>query len=256
MKRIIISVTVFSILLCSCGTSAGDGAYLGSGLGSILGSAIGGITGGPRGSDIGTLIGMAGGAVVGATVANSVDKEQHIVPDNRQVTTDNVPDDVVDESNSGDDRIYDFNSPEYTTSKTTQMPISNDSLVANLYKHSLSSVSKPRVEIRNARFIDDNSDGKIQRGELSKVIFEVINHGSDTLSDVQPIVKETTGNKHIKISAGIHIETILPNNGIRYTALVFADKRLSVGNIKLSLSVIANGREQASSISFVIPTIK
>ena len=58
-KYLIISVGAL-MMLSSCGTYTGSGAYAGSGLGAILGSAIGGIAGGPRGSDLGTIIGMAG----------------------------------------------------------------------------------------------------------------------------------------------------------------------------------------------------
>ena len=54
------------LLLSSCDTYTGSGAYAGATFGSILGSAIGGLSGGPRGSDMGTIIGMAGGAAVGA----------------------------------------------------------------------------------------------------------------------------------------------------------------------------------------------
>ena len=62
------------LLLGSCDSYTGAGAYMGSSLGSVLGSAIGGIAGGPRGSDIGTLVGAATGAVVGAAVGDAADQ--------------------------------------------------------------------------------------------------------------------------------------------------------------------------------------
>ena len=62
------------LLLSSCGTYTGSGAYTGSGLGAILGSAIGGLSDGPRGSDIDTIIGMVGGAVIGGAIGNQADK--------------------------------------------------------------------------------------------------------------------------------------------------------------------------------------
>ena len=64
MKKPLILLFSSVLLLSSCGTYTGSGAYVGGSFGSILGSAIGGIAGGPRGSDIGTIIGMAGGAAV------------------------------------------------------------------------------------------------------------------------------------------------------------------------------------------------
>ena len=64
------------VLLSSCDTYTGSGAYAGGSIGSILGSAIGGLSGGPRGSDMGTIIGMAGGAVVGAVIGSQADQAQ------------------------------------------------------------------------------------------------------------------------------------------------------------------------------------
>lgn len=95
----------------------------------------------------------------------------------------------------------------------------------------------PTLEIRNARFVDDNQDGLISRGELSKIIFEVYNTGNQVVYDVQPTVVEMTGNKHLFISPSMHVEKIMPGKGIRYTALVKADNRLKDGNAKF-LSLI------------------
>ena len=65
-----------SLVMGSCDTYTGSGAYAGGSIGSILGSAIGGLSGGPRGSDMGTIIGMAGGAVVGAVIGSQADQAQ------------------------------------------------------------------------------------------------------------------------------------------------------------------------------------
>ena len=59
MKKGLVYAISATLLLSSCNSYTGMGAYTGSSLGSILGSAIGGIAGGPRGSDLGTLVGMA-----------------------------------------------------------------------------------------------------------------------------------------------------------------------------------------------------
>ena len=70
MKKILILAASAVLMLSSCGTYTGSGAYTGGVLGSVLGSAIGGLSGGPRGSDLGTIVGMAGGAaVLGGLVA-------------------------------------------------------------------------------------------------------------------------------------------------------------------------------------------
>ena len=260
MRKTIIIFAAIALILGSCGTYTGDGAYIGSNLGSILGSAIGGITNGSRGSDIGTIVGMAGGAAIGAVVGNAADQrkstydydsDQTVGQEQSRSVQPQYQDSIIDESNSSDDRIYDFESSDYTTSNSTILPVSKGPLAAG------AGISyQPTVEIRKARFLDDNMDGKIQRGELSKVIFEVINHTSDTLVDVQPQVFEATCNKHIKVSPSIHIEKILPGCGIRYTALILADHRLSSGRIHLILSVLANGKQQTFPTEFEIPTIK
>lgn len=74
MKKIMLLVACSSLLLSSCDTYTGSGAYAGATFGSILGSAIGGLSGGPRGSDMGTIIGMAGGAAVGAAIGSQADQ--------------------------------------------------------------------------------------------------------------------------------------------------------------------------------------
>lgn len=260
MRKAIIIFAAIVLVLGSCGTYTGDGAYIGSNLGSILGSAIGGLANGPRGSDIRTIVGMAGGAVVGAVVGNAADQrsanepcckvEQPVVQEQTYRVQPQYHDSIIDESNSGDDRIYDFNSSDYTTNNSTRLPVSKETSTTS------AGISQPVIEIRNARFLDDTMDGKIQRGELSKVIFEVMNHSSEMLVDVQPEVIETTKNKHIKISPSIHVESIQPGTGIRYTALVLADHRLTLGSIHLQLSVFVNGKQQTFPTEFQIPTIK
>ena len=76
MKKTLVVSLGAMLLLSSCGTYTGTGAYVGGSFGSIIGSAVGGIAGGWRGSDIGTLIGMAGGAAVGAAVGAAADKAE------------------------------------------------------------------------------------------------------------------------------------------------------------------------------------
>ena len=133
MKKICIFVLASClVLLTSCDTYTGSGAYVGGSLGSILGSAIGGITGGPRGSDVGTVVGMAGGAAVGAVIGSAADQKAQAKREAeleqyrrdkaaraaaRAERQRNVKDDVyygetttppvVNESNTGDD-IIDF----------------------------------------------------------------------------------------------------------------------------------------------------
>ena len=48
MKKMIFLMLCSSLVLSSCDTYTGSGAYAGGSIGSILGSAIGGLSGGPR----------------------------------------------------------------------------------------------------------------------------------------------------------------------------------------------------------------
>ena len=70
------ALTASAVLLSSCGTYTGQGAFAGATFGSVLGSAIGGISGGWRGHDIGTVVGMAGGAAVGAAIGAAADQKE------------------------------------------------------------------------------------------------------------------------------------------------------------------------------------
>ena len=111
----------------------------------------------------------------------------------------------------------------------------------------------PHIEIRNARFVDDDQDGTISRGELCKVIFEIMNTGKVPVYDVQPMVVDASMNKHIFISPSMHVESIAPGGGIRYTALVKADNRLKPGNVKICLSVLQGDRAISKVVEFNIP---
>ena len=75
--------------------------------------------------------------------------------------------------------------------------------------------------------------------------------------DVQPTVVETTGNKRIHISGTIHVEKILPGKGIRYTAMVKADKRLKNGCAAFRVYVVnGNGKVVSNVNGFNVPTVK
>ena len=281
MKKGLILLMLSSVIFySSCGTYTGSGAYAGSSLGAVLGSAIGGIASGPRGSDIGTIAGMAGGAVVGGAIGNAKDKQmqrdmeeyQHDKVEraaararrNRmersetmtEIVPENPYDSGFDASNSGDDRLYDFNSNDYIGDYSAQKPDINLPMHSNVESMAEGLRYTPFIEIRNARFVDDNQDGQIERNELCKIIFEVINKGEKPLYDVQPTVIETTGNKHLIVSPNMHIESIMPGKGIRYTAMIKADRRLKSGMAKFSVSVIQDSQAISKVIEFNIPTHK
>lgn len=264
MKKSLMITASVVMLLSSCGTYTGSGAYVGTSLGSILGSAIGGISDGPRGSNVGTIIGMAGGAVIGAAIGSSADKKvndrlERIERNRSERSARGNVDDTytgshyegveVDESNSGDDRLYDFNGTDYTGDYSAQQPIE----MGNVAEHKLPSGFP--IEIQNARFVDENKDKMMNGGELCKVIFEVANVSNETLYDVQPMVAEVSGLKQISISPTIHIEKLQPGKKIRYTALVHAGKRVKNSTARICLSVVQGNNNTVSKVTeFNVPT--
>ena len=266
MKKVILLMLCSSLVMSSCDTYTGSGAYAGGSIGSILGSAIGGLSGGPRGSDMGTIIGMAGGAVVGAVIGSQADQAQ----DDREAAyqqdrverrsgsdysntpvTDNP--EIFDSNNGGDDRLYDFKGKDYTgdysaQQPTTSMPTATVEDLGARFSYS------PTLEIVNARFVDDNEDNCLNRNETCKVIFEIVNRSYAPVYDVVPTVVETTGNKHIFISPSIHVEKISPGSGVRYTAMVKADRKLKDGMARFCVSVIHEGKSISKINEFNIPT--
>lgn len=287
-KSFIIGMSAL-LLLGSCDTYTGTGAYMGSTLGSIFGSAIGGIAGGPHGSDVGTIVGMVGGAVAGAAIGQATDQKQQAQREadiadmrarraERQARRqgsygndntyghgnnygyDNQGDDYsgsgFDANNGGDDRIYDFKGSDYSGNYSAKQPDVNMPMQSSVDNLAENLKYTPDIEIKNARFVDYNQDGKIERGELSKVIFEVYNRGNHTLYDVVPTVVEATGNRHIMISPNMHVESIQPGKGIRYTALVKADNRLKDGNAQFCVSVVQGDKKISKVCEFDIPTAR
>lgn len=243
MKKMMVWAVGATLLLSSCSSNTGAGAYTGAQFGSILGSAIGGISGGPRGSDIGTIVGMAGGAMIGGAIGNAADQKARGKMDN-----DYPSNSGFDSTNSGDDRI-DFDGSDAATGNYEYKQPSSPA--DNVYTH-----SAPTVEIRNARFIDADGDETISRGEMCKVVFEVYNNGLQPIYNVVPTVAEMTGNKHIYISQPVCVEKIGAYKGVRYTAMVKADKRLKYGTIKLCCSVLQNGETISKVTEFNVETRK
>lgn len=266
MKKVILLMLCSSLVMGSCDTYTGSGAYAGGSIGSILGSAIGGLSGGPRGSDMGTIIGMAGGAVVGAVIGSQADQakadreaayQQDRVERRSGSDYSNTPvtdnPEIFDSNNGGDDRLYDFKGKDYTgdysaQQPTTSMPSATVEELGARFSYS------PTLEIVNARFVDANEDNCLNRNETCKVIFEIVNRGHEPVYDVVPTVVETTGNKHIFISPSIHVEKISPGSGVRYTAMVKADRKLKDGMARFCVSVIHEGKSISKVNEFNIPT--
>lgn len=281
MKKGSVIMMGAALLVSSCTTGAGAGAYAGSSFGSVLGSAIGGIVGGPHGSDVGTIFGMAGGAVVGGALGDAAEKkqaqEQHEVLSRRNqriqrekaqrrsaqqydddtyasgnsanyVGDDFDPSQMVDNSNSGDDRI-DFGAPSSSGANApmANTPMSNApssqsvdaSRVEQIYGN---AKSDGKLTIRNVRFADSNGDGVLLGDEIGHVSFEIYNETAAPIYNFDPSVVEAEANKRIYISPSVRVENIMPGQGLRYTATVKADRRIKDGEIRLLVSAQKEGK--------------
>lgn len=269
MKRHSAIIMSAALLASSCTTGAGAGAYAGSSLGSVLGSAIGGIIGGPHGSDVGTIVGMAGGAAVGGAIGNAADQQQRreqsevLARRNQRIQREKAqrnqtmqygddtyvsggnavayssqdanidPAQMVDENNSGDDRI-DFG----------MQPATNSSAAGASHVETIraNSINNGKLTIRNVRFSDETGDGKLSGDETGRVTFEIYNNTELPVYNFDPTVVEAEANKRIYISPSVHVENIMPGQGLRYTATVKADRRIKDGQIKLLVSVQKAGK--------------
>ena len=263
MKKTIVAFSLLALLLSSCGTYTGQGAYVGAQFGTILGSAVGGLSGGWRGSDAGAIIGMAGGAAIGAAIGAAADqREADRYEDYRReraarrhdrdaVTPPPADDSGYDSSNSGDDRV-DFGISGPTDEQTATAPVwptgKPSDTVSDEKTVSVADLQRmrPAIELRNIRIDGVRQEGVIHAGEQCRVVFEIMNRSNYTLHDVQPLVNELTGNKHLHVSPNLHIESIAPGTGVRYTATVLADKRLKDGQAVLRVAVAHHDREQES----------
>lgn len=267
MRKTIVLLSLSSmLLLSSCVSYPGTGAYTGAHFGSILGSAIGGITHGPLGSDIGTIVGMAGGAVVGAAIGQAVENaekrevHEHYEAIQREKSRakqrQNADDDIYfDPSNRGDDRLYDFNGTDYTGNYSAAEARTVSPSTSQIEEISSGYDVNTNLIIRNPRFVDANHDGQINSNEVSKVIFEVYNASGQTLYDLQPMVVESTGKRNIYISPSVHVEKLEPGKAIRYTAMVKSE-RMRTGTATFCLSVLQGSRVMSDVTEFTINTVK
>ena len=271
MKKYSVMIMSAALVASSCTTGAGTGAYAGSQLGSVLGSAIGGIAGGPRGSDIGTIFGMAGGAVVGAAVGDAATKQHHQDQDdtympssnynnkpvyeqpysnnqpsyssNQQPVDDIDPTQMVDTTNSGDDRIdFDVNSSSTLPNNNPDTSVSMDAGKVEQIYGANKAAESGKITIKNVRFVETAEHNVLHGGEVGKVKFEMYNETQAPIYNFMPTIVEADGNKRIYISPSVSVENIMPGQGLRYTATVKADKRIKDGEIRLLVSAQRDGK--------------
>lgn len=220
MKKLIILIAGV-LTLSSCGTT-GSGAFSGAMFGGIIGSAIGGIAGGPRGSDVGTLIGMATGAATGAAMGAASERAQQTQEP-----------EYYDKTGSGNDVIYmdPADAPNTVPTATVE-----------------SVCDKHAIDIRNVRFTGKTSEKHIGKGETVSICFEIHNTCNEAISNIVPIVQETTGNKRLTVSPAILVESLGAHRAIRYTAYITAKSSLKTGTAHFKVYV-NNGNTTISNTS-------
>lgn len=205
MKKI--GIYMFSAVLVfgSCTTSDQFGAAAGGGLlGGIFGSAIGGLLGGPRGADAGTVIGMITGAAMGAASASP---------------------EVTERGRSE----YDYTSDNYN--RRGRVAYSSRAEEADEIGREYAN-----VEINNLRFIDENNNKAIDANENCKITFEVKNNSAGTIYNVAPVIS-VSGSKYIIISPTAVIGEILAGKSVRYSAKVYANRKLRNGMAEFTISL-------------------
>lgn len=268
---------------CTTGAGAGAyaGSSLGSVLGSAIGGIVGGPHGSDVGTIFGMAGGAVVGGALGDAAEKKQAQEQHEVLSRRNqriqrekaqhrsaqqydddtyasgnsanysnggnsgnyVGDDFDPSQMVDNSNSGDDRI-DFGAP---SSSGANAPMSNApssqsvdaSRVEQIYGN---AKSDGKLTIRNVRFADSNGDGMLSGDEIGHVSFEIYNETDAPIYNFDPSVVEAEANKRIYISPSVRVENIMPGQGLRYTATVKADRRIKDGEIRLLVSAQKEGK--------------
>lgn len=280
LTRITLSLTMLSVIV-SC-TTTGAGAMTGAMFGGVIGSSIGGIGGGWRGSNVGTLVGMAAGAATGAAIGAAAEaqerraEEAYIMGEResvrehyRSLGINAKPDDTddvygtarrSDASGYSSDPVYDdrieltpsTNNPTPSTTNTAATTTTTIVPAAVVEVSETGSKVTTPIVISNARFINDQNTTHIAKGELVKISFEVKNATGDAISNVVPVVKETTENKHLFISPSTLVERLAGHKAIRYTAYVSAEKSLKTGTAHFVISVYSNNQLISNTIEFDI----
>lgn len=203
--------------LSSCESSRQfEGTVAGSMVGGMFGSSIGGLKGGWRGSDAGTALGMLiGGAVGNVATAPRAGSEA--------------------KRNTAGDDTYQDDGETYRPSgygATAGTPLD-------------------QVVIEDLRFIDSNRNRRLDADERGKFIFHIYNRGSETVYNVAPCITSEQG-KRIILSPSAIVSSLAPGKGVRYTADVYATRRVRSGETVFRID-LTDGRYTVRRREFALP---
>ena len=217
MRKQLTVILLSALMLggCASGRMGNPGAIVGgAAIGGSLGSSIGGLIGDNNHGWRGGYRGSAIGNIVG-TIAGAAIGNALTAP---------KPDPIEEQSHS-----------RYKPRTQVQQQMA-------------------QLKLRKIRFIDDNRNHAIDGGESSKIIFEIMNEGKKPVYDVVPVVETVGKVKHIGISPTVMIEEILPGEGIRYTATVYAGSKLKDGEVTFRVAVSDENGVICDSQEFTLPT--
>lgn len=216
MKKCIFILS-FSLLMSSCYTSTSQQSA-GTMAGAMLGSSIGSLFGGLIDGPRGDWWGTAVGTIAGAAIGNAI------------------------------------NSPASKTRTQTYVEPENDE--AYMPQNDGQDVVAQQLDIRNIKFVDENHDLKINPGEHCQLLFEIYNTGSQSVTNIVPMVTVTSQKKHIFMSQPVRIERLDAGNGLRYTLSIYSDKGLKTGNVGFEVYLSADGYKQQLMRTFELPCEK
>jgi hypothetical protein len=203
MKKLLI--LVFCLSLFSCGTTDVQGNPAAIQMGASIGGAIGSVLGDSMDSHhdgFGWSIGNMIGTIAGAAIGNAATSPK------------------VDRNNDGDDYSYSrnnqINSREYQEQE--QNSVSN---------------TLP-IYIEKIRFVDENHNHVIDSRETCKLVFELYNNSSATISDIYPRI--TLSNDRVGVSDPAIIDKIEGGQRIRYTANLYGYSNLRNGSVTITIA--------------------
>lgn len=249
MKKILIAVMAAAVVLSSCSTTE-SGAINGASMGSVFGSALGGLLGGYRGHGIGTMVGMVAGGATGAVIGSQREAAR------REESLERREQDLERREQRRMEREQ--QTMERNRPSTRRQKPARTSDYGQGYSMGMETdeAVKSPLTLQNLRFVGQDGNDAINRGEICTLVFELANASGQAVYDVVPYISELAGNEHITISPSTSIETIAHGDAIRYTATLKADTRLKAGTATFRIAVSTDGSEFVRLRDFSVATAK
>lgn len=264
-----LTLAMAAVLLLSSCYSTGSGAMNGASMGALLGGAFGGLRGGPRGHDRGTIIGILVGGAAGAAIGHAQESKREQAYEQARVQQPQRPSRRQRRARARADR-YNGQTDMYAYGQTgtyhqqpadtysprqlnngaaTQQP----SIDANSPAlQAGQQAAECPLQLRNLRFVGEDGNQTINRGETCKIIFELANTSGRTITDIVPYVFETNGNEHLELSPTARIESIRNGDAVRYTAHVKASSKLKAGTAYFCIQVSTEGGDFVTLRTFSV----